>query len=137
MAFDIKELMVDITKASPEQWGCHPSILPPTCGCTYHTVMLCHPSLHTTTIVPCNLGTYTCFAGSIVTCGGPFIALVRKTPRSYSRVWTAKYWKKSRPSFKMLLRKWSSAKKNWRRRLLSPQKTGRNRLLAGPPCPYG
>ena len=51
MAFDIKELMVDITKASPEQWGCH-------------------PSLHTTTIVPCNLGTYTCFAGSIVTCGG-------------------------------------------------------------------
>jgi len=70
MAFDIKELMVDITKASPEQWGCHPSILPPTCGCTYHTVMLCHPSLHTTTIVPCNLGTYTCFAGSIVTCGG-------------------------------------------------------------------
>jgi len=70
MAFDIKELMVDITKASPEQWGCHPSILPPTCGCTYHTVMLCHPSLHTTTIVPCNLGTYTCFGGSIVTCGG-------------------------------------------------------------------
>jgi hypothetical protein len=70
MAFDIKELMVDITKASPEQWGCHPSILPPTCGCTYHTVMLCHPSLHTTTLVPCNLGTYTCFAGSIVTCGG-------------------------------------------------------------------
>ena len=70
MAFDIKELMVDITKASPEQWGCHPSILPPTCGCTYHTVMLCHPSLPTTTIVPCNLGTYTCFAGSIVTCGG-------------------------------------------------------------------
>src|SRR5271169_762942 len=75
MAFDVKELMIDITKAGEGLLGCHPSKMTITvtwgcCGTICHpTVFACHPSVPTTWIL-CKLGTYTCFAGSIVTCGG-------------------------------------------------------------------
>jgi hypothetical protein len=74
MAFDVKELMIDITKAGEGLLGCHPSKMTAVtwgcCGTICHpTVYVCHPSVPTTWIV-CTLGTYTCFAGSIVTCGG-------------------------------------------------------------------
>jgi hypothetical protein len=72
MAFDVKELMIDITKAREEYVGCHPSLITPI-GCGHNclpTMFVCHPSVYTTTLLVCRLGTYTCFAGSILTCGG-------------------------------------------------------------------
>ena len=73
MAFDVKELMIDITKAGEGLPGCQPSKMTITLGCfgtiCHPTVFACHPSVQTTWIL-CKLGTYTCFAGSIVTCGG-------------------------------------------------------------------
>ena len=71
MAFDVKELMIDITKAREGHLGCHPSVITPTLGCGHlPTMFVCHPSVLTTTLLVCKLGTYTCFAGSILTCGG-------------------------------------------------------------------
>lgn len=73
MAFDVKELMIDITKAWEGPLGCHPSKITPTLGCGYSclpTMFVCHPSVLTTTLLVCKLGTYTCFAGSMLTCGG-------------------------------------------------------------------
>ncbi len=68
MAFDVKELMIDITKAGSGQFGCHPSkfCAIPTyyCLCTFQITHCLQP-----TFVPCRFGTYTCFA-TIVTCGG-------------------------------------------------------------------
>jgi hypothetical protein len=74
MAFDVKELMIDITKAQEGQLLCHPSVITPTVGCGYYschpTMFVCHPSVRTTTLLLCRFGTYTCFGGSILTCGG-------------------------------------------------------------------
>ena len=64
MAFDIKELMIDLTKVSAGQQFCGPSLPYPCVNSCY----FCHPSVQPP--LPCRLGTYTCFAGSIVTCGG-------------------------------------------------------------------
>ena len=67
MAFDVKELMIDITKTGP-QLACpntfcvHPSFH---CFCTYQITFHCIQP----TFLPCKYGTYTCF-GSIITCGG-------------------------------------------------------------------
>ncbi|HVP53812.1 MAG TPA: hypothetical protein VMU45_02370 [Candidatus Eisenbacteria bacterium] len=70
MAFDVKELMIDITKAGSAQYACHPTIFCgyPTfhCLCTYQITYHCFQP----TFLPCKFGTYTCFAGSVVTCGG-------------------------------------------------------------------
>ena len=68
MAFDVKELMIDITKAGAH-FGCQPTIfcVYPSfhCLCTYQITYHCiNP-----TFLPCRFGTYTCF-GSILTCGG-------------------------------------------------------------------
>ena len=77
MAFDAKELMIDITKVGTGQFGCLPTL----CNPTFHQCQPtfgCHPTFcHCTyqltcfagTILPCNFGTYTCF-GSVLTCGG-------------------------------------------------------------------
>jgi hypothetical protein len=74
MAFDAKELMIDITKAGTAQLACQPTFHqcqptfgchPTYCLCTYQITFHCL----TGTIVPCQFGTYTCF-GSILTCGG-------------------------------------------------------------------
>ncbi len=67
MAFDVKELMIDITKVGNV---CYPTIVfcgihTYTCLCTFQFT-ICH---HLPTFVACKFGTYTCF-GSIVTCGG-------------------------------------------------------------------
>jgi len=68
MAFDVKELMIDITKAGP-QFACPNTFcVYPTfhCLCTNRITWHCiNP-----TLLPCQFGTYTCFAGSVVTCGG-------------------------------------------------------------------
>jgi hypothetical protein len=66
MAFDVKELMIDLTKvgtqlACPNTFCGFPSYH---CFCTYQ-ITFCHQP----TFLPCKFGTYTCF-GSIVTCGG-------------------------------------------------------------------
>ena len=68
MAFDVKELMIDITKAGP-QYACPNTFCAyPTfhCPCTNAITWHCIQP----TLLPCKYGTYTCFAGSIVTCGG-------------------------------------------------------------------
>ncbi len=66
MAFDVKELMIDITKAGSAQLGCfHFTIncgYPSFCHCTYQ-ITFCNPTYI------CKFGTYTCLA-SILTCGG-------------------------------------------------------------------
>jgi len=69
MAFNVKELMIDITKAGIPQNICHPTVI---CGyptyycrpCTYH-ITYCVAYTYQT----CQYGTYTCY-GSIITCGG-------------------------------------------------------------------
>ena len=73
MAFDVKELMIDITKAGPacfiETLGCANQIsrcnfgcsIPP--SCYYQTIPIHAP------ILVCALATYTCL-DTIVTCGG-------------------------------------------------------------------
>jgi hypothetical protein len=68
MAFDVKELMIDISKAGT-QFAC------PNTFCAYPTFhCLCTNAITwhcgTPTFLPCHYGTYTCFAGTIVTCGG-------------------------------------------------------------------
>ncbi len=69
MAFDVKELMIDITKVGSAQLGCfHFTIncgYPSFCNCTYQITWHCFQP----TFVPCKFGTYTCF-GSVLTCGG-------------------------------------------------------------------
>ena len=85
MAFDVKELMIDITKACEQPIGCHPSkiVITPTLGCGYTclpTMFVCHPSVVTTTLLVCKLGTYTCFAGSILTCGGTIYSAGTEEP---------------------------------------------------------
>ena len=67
MPFDVKELMIDITKtgthiACPNTFCGFPSYH---CFCTYQITFHCLQP----TFLPCKFGTYTCF-GSIVTCGG-------------------------------------------------------------------
>lgn len=62
MAFDVKELMIDITKVGSAQF-CQPTI-----ACHYPTYHHCWCT-HQITIIPCRWGTYTCYA-SILTCGG-------------------------------------------------------------------
>ena len=69
MAFDAKELMIDITKAGLPHIPCNPTFCGyPTfhCLCTYQVTVHCFPG---STILPCRIGTYTCY-GSIFTCGG-------------------------------------------------------------------
>jgi len=67
MAFDVKELMVDITKL--DRPFCR--VLTLDGPCIFPTWIPCQHSL-----APfCKLNTYTCFAGSLLTCGGtPFCA---------------------------------------------------------------
>ena len=67
MAFDVKELMIDITKAAGSAYhACQPTI-----ACHYPTYHFCTLNTHcfNITFVPCRFGTYTCF-NSIITCGG-------------------------------------------------------------------
>ena len=63
MPFDVKELMVDITKVGAAQFQCLHFTYH--CPCTY---MFTHPCLNPT-YLPCKFGTYTCI-GSIITCTG-------------------------------------------------------------------
>jgi hypothetical protein len=68
MPFDVKELMIDITKAGT-QFACPNTF----CGYpTFHCLCTNQITWHCIqpTLLPCQFGTYTCFAGSIVTCGG-------------------------------------------------------------------
>lgn len=69
MAFDVKELMIDITKAGNPQILCHPTYF---CGyLTYHCLCTYQITYHCVayTFQTCQYGTYTCY-GSIITCGG-------------------------------------------------------------------
>ncbi len=90
MAFNVKELMIDITKAGAAQqicalntFQCHPTFCLCTaqfthCLCTYEITYCITP-----THVTCRFGTYTCFAGSIVTCGGTIYCAGSNDPTWY------------------------------------------------------
>jgi hypothetical protein len=101
MTFDVKELMIDITKIGKVNFGCQPTIggcqatiacglatnfcdlttinCQPTVACALPTYQcLCtYPTIapcRVGTVLPCRLGTYTCF-GSVLTCAGtPYCA---------------------------------------------------------------
>ncbi|HKD84212.1 MAG TPA: hypothetical protein VKB58_05650 [Terriglobales bacterium] len=95
MPFDVKELMIDITKTGAQGVGgaqilcafntqCHPTFCLCTyqfsCACTYHFTYCITP-----THVTCTLGTYTCYGGTIITCGPSIFCAGTQDPTWYEQ----------------------------------------------------